>query len=74
MVGPTVNFVCRLEAVAKSTNSAAVCSPEVAACFPAATTRQLGTFTLQGIPDEQAVFELIAPDRGLREDQGLARR
>jgi len=74
VVGPTVNFVSRLEAVAKSTNSAAVCSREVAACFPSDTTRRLGTFTLPGIPDEQAVFELIAPDRGLREDQGLTSR
>ncbi|WP_114947665.1 adenylate/guanylate cyclase domain-containing protein [Microvirga calopogonii] len=74
VVGPTVNFVCRLEAVAKSTNSAAVCSGEVAACFPADTTRRLGTFTLQGIPDEQAVFELIAPDREPWEDQGRAPR
>jgi adenylate cyclase len=74
VVGPTVNFVSRLEAVAKSTNSAAVCSREVAACFPSDTTRRLGTFTLPGIPDEQAVFELIAPDRGLRKDQGLTSR
>ncbi len=66
VVGPTVNFVSRLEAVAKSTNSAAVCSREFAACFPADTTRRLGTFTLPGIPDAQAVFELVACDRGLR--------
>jgi len=45
VVGPTVNFVSRLETVAKSTNSAAVCSREVAACFPSDTTRRLGTFT-----------------------------
>jgi adenylate cyclase len=72
VVGPTVNFVCRLEAVAKSTNSVAVCSREMAACFPADTTRRLGTFTLPGIPDEQAIFELVAPGRGLWKDQGAA--
>ncbi|EIM26220.1 adenylate/guanylate cyclase domain-containing protein [Microvirga lotononidis] len=68
VVGPTVNFVCRLEAVAKNANCVAVCSREVAACFPAATTRWLGTFTLPGIPDAQAVFELATPSRGLGAD------
>jgi adenylate cyclase len=67
VVGPTVNFASRLESIAKRTNSAAVCSREVAACFPADTTRWLGIFTLQGIPDTQAIFELVAPGRGLRE-------
>ena len=67
VVGPTVNFVSRLEAVAKSTNSAAVCSQKVAACFPADTTRRLGTFPLQGISEAQPIFELIAPDRMLHE-------
>jgi adenylate cyclase len=61
VVGPTVNFVSRLEAVAKIANAAAVCSREVAACFPADTTRRLGTFKLPGIPDEQAIFEQVPP-------------
>jgi adenylate cyclase len=68
VVGPTVNFACRLEAIAKSTNSAAVCSRDVAVCFPADTTQGLGTFTLPGIPDAQAIFELIASGRGLLAD------
>jgi adenylate cyclase len=58
VVGPTVNLVSRLEAVAKKMNATAVCSQTVAACFPANTTRQLGTFTLPGISDAQAIFEL----------------
>jgi adenylate cyclase len=69
VVGPTVNFVCRLEAIAKSMNSSAVCSQEVATCFPADATTRLGTFTLQGISDEQVVFELIGPSDGLEHDQ-----
>ena len=73
VVGPTVNFVSRLEAVAKSTNSVAVCSREVAACFPADTTRRLGTFALQGISEAQAIFELVAPGNG-REDQEASTR
>jgi adenylate cyclase len=73
VVGPTVNFVSRLEAVAKSANAAAVCSREVAACFPADTTRGLGSFMLPGIQDAQAVFELIAPGRGPREEPGTGR-
>lgn len=73
VVGPTVNFVSRLEAVAKSANAAAVCSREVAGCFPADTTRRLGTFTLPGIPNAQAIFELIAPGRGPWEEPGVGR-
>jgi adenylate cyclase len=61
VVGPTVNFVSRLEAIAKSTGSAAVCSRDVAASFPADATSLLGTFTLPGIPDEQPIFELRIP-------------
>jgi adenylate cyclase len=61
VVGPTVNLVSRLEAIAKSTGSAAVCSREVAASFPADATSLLGTFTLPGIPDEQSIFELRVP-------------
>jgi adenylate cyclase len=61
VVGPTVNFVSRLEGIAKSTGSAAVCSRDVAALFPADATSLLGTFPLPGIADEQPVFELRAP-------------
>lgn len=59
VIGPTVNFVSRLEAVAKRLNSPAVCSQMVAACFRADSTRRLGTFTLPGIPEPQDVFELV---------------
>ncbi|WP_246777141.1 adenylate/guanylate cyclase domain-containing protein [Microvirga sp. VF16] len=69
VVGPTVNFVSRLESVAKSANAAAACSREVAACFPAETTRRLGTFVLPGIPDAQAIFELVSPGSGPLGDQ-----
>jgi len=70
VVGPTVNFLSRLEAIAKSTNSAAVCSREVAAGFPPDATRRLGAFTLPGIPDEQTIFALAAPGRDLLKDEG----
>ena len=74
VVGPTVNFLSRLEAIAKGTDSTAVCSREVAACFPPGATRQLGIFTLPGIPDKQAIFELVVPGRGLRQGDGGSRR
>jgi adenylate cyclase len=61
VVGPTVNFVSRMEAIAKSASCAAVCSREVAAFFPADATSPLGTFALQGIPDEQTIFKLLVP-------------
>jgi len=74
VVGPTVNFLSRLEAIAKGTDSAAVCSREVAACFPPGATRPLGIFTLPGIPDKQTIFELVVPGRGLRQGDGGSRR
>jgi adenylate cyclase len=61
VVGPTVNFVSRMEAIAKGASCAAVCSREVAAFFPADATSPLGTFALQGIPDEQTIFKLLVP-------------
>lgn len=72
VVGPTVNLVCRLEGIAKSQNCAAVCSREVAACLPAQATRWLGAFPLEGIPDAQAVFALVSPGEGVRDDDGPA--
>jgi adenylate cyclase len=64
VVGPTVNLISRLEAVAKRMNQVAVCSGEVAAFFPADTMKPLGSFVLPGIPNEQTIFGLIVPDAG----------
>lgn len=61
VVGPTVNFVSRLEAVAKSLSHPAVCSREIAESLPAGATIPLGAFTLQGIPDKQMIFKLPLP-------------
>ncbi len=61
VVGPTVNFLSRLETTAKSANCAAVCSQEFASSIPAETTRRLGTFVLKGIPVAQTIFELLVP-------------
>ena len=61
VVGPTVNFVSRLEGVAKGMKCTAVCSQAVAACLPSEATRLLGTFALLGIPEEQAIFRLLRP-------------
>jgi adenylate cyclase len=61
VVGPTVNVVSRMEAVAKSANCPAVCSREVAALLPAEAVSPLGTFALKGIPDDQTIFKLLSP-------------
>jgi adenylate cyclase len=61
VVGPTVNLISRLEAVAKSMNQSAVCSREVAGFFPVDTIKSLGSFALQGIPQEQTIFGLVLP-------------
>jgi adenylate cyclase len=63
VVGPTVNLVSRLEALAKRTESAAVCSREVATLLPVELTTALGTFTLKGVQDQQVVFKLRGPDQ-----------
>ncbi|PVE20366.1 adenylate/guanylate cyclase domain-containing protein [Microvirga sp. KLBC 81] len=60
VVGPTVNFMSRLEAVAKSLNLTALCSREVAMFFPTDTTKPIGSFVLQGIPNEQMIFSLVS--------------
>jgi adenylate cyclase len=61
VVGPTVNVVSRLEAIAKSMNCPAVCSQEVAALLPAEAGSPLGTFALKGVSDDQTIFKLLAP-------------
>jgi adenylate cyclase len=67
VVGPTVNLISRLEAVAKSMKQIAVCSREMAAFFPADTIKPLGSFVLQGIPNEQTIFSLVSPHTHFRE-------
>ena len=61
VVGPTVNFLSRLEATAKSLNCTAVCSKEFAASLPAEITSPLDTVALKDIPDAQTIFELLVP-------------
>ncbi|MBQ0818675.1 adenylate/guanylate cyclase domain-containing protein, partial [Microvirga sp. HBU67558] len=61
VVGPTVNLISRLEAVAKSMRQVAVCSREMAAYFPADTIQPLGSFVLEGIPNKQMIFALVPP-------------
>jgi adenylate cyclase len=62
-----VDLISRLEALAKSMEQIAVCSRQVAALFPAGTTKPLGSFVLQGIPNEQTIFSLIPPHTDFRE-------
>lgn len=61
VVGPTVNYLSRLEGVAKSLNRRAVCSKEVAAVLTGDTTTSLGSQTLKGFAEPQEVFELRLP-------------
>jgi adenylate cyclase len=61
VVGPTVNVVSRLEAIAKSTNCPAVCSREIAALLPPEAISPLGAFALKGVSDGQTIFKLLAP-------------
>jgi adenylate cyclase len=58
VVGPTVNYLSRLESAAKLLDKKAVCSREVASVLPASMIRDLGRHTLKGFADPQAVFEL----------------
>ena len=61
VVGPTVNYLSRLEGVAKSLNRRAVCSKEVAAVLTGDTTTSRGSQTLKGFAEPQEVFELRLP-------------
>jgi adenylate cyclase len=58
VVGPTVNFVSRLEAIAKTLDKRAVCSAEVARSVPADSVRSLGRHALKGFAEPQEIFEL----------------
>jgi adenylate cyclase len=63
VVGPTVNYLSRLEGVAKSLDRRAVCSREVAAVLTGETAISLGNQTLKGFAEPQEVFELRLSDR-----------
>ena len=57
VVGPTVNYVSRLEAIAKSLDRRAVCSADVASAL-SGVVESLGKHVLRGIAGPQEVFEL----------------
>lgn len=59
VVGPTVNFVSRLEGIAKTLDKRAVCSADVASVLPGEAVRSLGRHLLKGIADPQEIFELV---------------
>jgi adenylate cyclase len=58
VVGPTVNYVSRLEVAAKLLDKAAICSGDVARCLPASLMRDLGRHALKGISEPQTLYEL----------------
>ncbi len=58
VVGPTVNYVSRLESAAKLLDKAAICSGDVARCLPQALVRDLGRHPLKGFSEPQALYEL----------------
>lgn len=61
VVGPTVNYLSRLEGVAKALDRRAVCSRDVADALSGGAV-SLGRQTLKGFAEPQEVFELRAPD------------
>ena len=60
VVGPTVNYVSRLETAAKQLEKKAVCSQEVASLLPGTSVADLGLHPLKGISGPQRIFELMA--------------
>jgi adenylate cyclase len=58
VVGPTVNYVSRLEIIAKQLDKEAVCSQDVASLLPAGMIQDLGKHALKGIAEPQRIFEL----------------
>jgi adenylate cyclase len=58
VVGPTVNYVSRLEIIAKQLDKEAVCSQDVASLLPAGMIQDLGKHVLKGIAEPQRIFEL----------------
>lgn len=63
VVGPTVNYLSRLEGVAKSLDRRAVCSKEIASTLADEAAVSLGNQKLKGFAEPQEVFELRLPDR-----------
>lgn len=63
VVGPTVNYLSRLEGIAKSLDRRAVCSRDVAAVLNREAALSLGNQTLKGFIEPQEVFELRLSDR-----------
>lgn len=61
VVGPTVNYLSRLEGVAKALDRRAVCSAEVAAVL-LGQAASLGRQSLKGFAEPQEVFELRLRD------------
>ena len=64
VVGPTVNYLSRLEGVAKSLDRRAVCSGEVAGVLSGDAAVSVGSHVLKGFADPQEVFELRLPEVG----------
>jgi adenylate cyclase len=58
VVGPTVNYVSRLEGLAKLLDRRAVCSHDVALMLPPGKVSDLGRHALRGFAEAQAVFEM----------------
>ena len=58
VVGPTVNYVSRLETAAKLLAKPAICSQDVARALPADLVGDLGQHALKGFADPQTLFEL----------------
>jgi adenylate cyclase len=66
VVGPTVNYVSRLEGIAKLVDRRAVCSAEVASELPSGMANDLGRHMLKGFAQPQRVFEVMLSAGGNR--------
>jgi adenylate cyclase len=64
VVGPTVNYVSRLETAVKLLGRSAICSSEVARSLPANMVHDLGRHELKGIAEPQTLYELTLASRG----------
>ncbi len=62
VVGPTVNYLSRLEGIAKAVGARAVCSAGVAALLAPGSVAEAGMHSLKGISEPQRVFELLLAD------------
>ncbi|WP_201833946.1 adenylate/guanylate cyclase domain-containing protein [Microvirga zambiensis] len=59
VVGPAVNMISRLEAVAKASGEPVVCSEAFASALPAKSARSIGQFELKGM---DGPYEVFAPE------------